>query len=69
MNVLAQDWQGWCEHSDEGNGHSVDDCAGVFAAPGWARCADNSVRLPPAQESCGKLHAAPVEEVSILLLP
>lgn len=67
--MLAQDWQGWGEHSDKGNGHSADDCAGLSAAPGGACRADNSIGLPPAQESCGKLHAAPVEKVCILRLP
>ena len=65
--VIAQDWQSGGEHSDEGDGHRADDCAGVPAAQGWELGAGRLDRLPPAEEGCRQLHTPPSEKVRQLL--
>lgn len=60
---VLQDWQGWGEHSNEGDRHWTHDSPGVPAAPGRPMGPGRADRLPPAEEVSGKLHAPAAEEV------
>ena len=60
---VLQDWQGWGEHSYEGDRHWAHDSPGVPAAPGRPMGPGRADRLPPAEEVSGKLHAPAAEKV------